>query len=122
MTQSDNLHNYRQFSRCHEIASLKDFIEQALTEIGRLDPQKRIIFILDSLDQLTPDDYKSIDKWLLTNLPPNTKYIVSTIPNHGNLLDMIWKLIRKKYDQQLKLVNIMSSKTSNKDDYKGYYI
>jgi hypothetical protein len=35
---------------------------------------------------------------------------------------MIWKLIRKKYDQQLKLVNIMSSKISNKDDYKGYYI
>lgn len=62
LTQSDNQHQYRHLSRCHEIASLKEFIEQCLLEIERIDPLKRIIFILDSLDQLTPDDYKNIGR------------------------------------------------------------
>ena len=60
LTHNDNSQSYRDFCRCHEIASLKDFIEHCLVEIERIDPQKRIVFILDSLDQLTPDDYKNI--------------------------------------------------------------
>ena len=63
---TENVENYRDFSRCHEIASLKDFIQHCLLEIERLDPHKRIIFILDSLDQLTPDDYKNIGAYIST--------------------------------------------------------
>lgn len=65
---------------------------------------------------------------MLTNLPSNTKYIISTIPDHGNLLDMILKLIRKKYNQQLELAMVISRKeslatslgTANEERYKKY--
>ena len=38
---------------------------------------------------------------MLTSLPANFKLIVSTIPNHGNLLEMITKMLRKKYNQKV---------------------
>lgn len=51
------------------------------------------------MDQLTPNDYKNTDKWMLTELPSNAKLIVSTLPDHGNLLDIIYKIIGKKFNE-----------------------
>ena len=62
--------------------------------------------MLDSLDQLTPNDFKHVEKWLLTDLPFYVKFIVSTIPDHGNLLQLITKLICKRFDEQLKLKQV----------------
>lgn len=64
---------------------------------------------------------KNKDKWLLTNLPSNTKYIVSTIPDHGNLLDMILKLIRKRYHQQLESTNVLTRTDPSDEAYKRYF-
>ena len=36
----------------------------------------------------------------MTKLPLNTKYILSTIPNHGNILDLVKRLISKSYLKQ----------------------
>lgn len=87
------------------------------------------MFILDSLDQLTPNDYKNVEKWIFPNLPDSVKLIVSTIPEHGNLLDMITKIIRKKQSNQLKFeYNITESnplfetKIKDKADFQLLYV
>lgn len=65
--------------------------------INKIDETKKIVLLLDSLDQLTPDDYKNIDKWQIINLPPFVKLVVSTIPEHGDLLNMFKQIIKKKH-------------------------
>jgi hypothetical protein len=81
---------------------MKEFILYELNKLINLDPNKKVVLILDSLDQLTPNDYKNVDKWFFTDLPHNVKFIVSTIPDHGNLLNMITKIIKKRYNERLK--------------------
>ncbi len=46
-------------------------------------PHKKLIIILDSLDQLISSDY-NLD-WLLFNFPPNVKMIYSVIPDHAGI-------------------------------------
>ena len=58
------------------------------------------VFLLDSLDQLAEEDFKSVDKWLLTSLPARCKLLVSVIPGYGNLLDMITRMMRQKCKQR----------------------
>jgi hypothetical protein len=95
--------NYTQFSTCNEIVSLRNFIVYELNEINKIDPQIKIIVLLDSLDKLNPKDFKQVEKWLITDLPQFVKFIVSTVPDHGHLLQLITRLIHKKYDENLKL-------------------
>ena len=98
--------NYDAYQKCQDLSSLIEYIVANLNEIHRVNPNKKIIFILDSLDQLNKNDYKNVDLWLIRDLPKNTKYIVSTIPNHGNLLSMITKMIKKKYKEKLSLLDV----------------
>ena len=100
--------NYKLFLKCKDVESLTEYIIFNLNEIKRLDANKRVVLIIDSLDQLLPNDFKSVDQWLLTNIPDNTKYIVSTIPDHGNLLNVITKMIKKKYSDKLKHSDVES--------------
>ena len=46
-------------------------------------------------------DYNNVNKWLITELPSHVKLIVSTIPDHGNILTLISKLITKKITSSL---------------------
>jgi hypothetical protein len=121
MTANDRTfskNNYNLYARCNDIVALREFILHELSEINKLDPQKTVIFLLDSLDQLNPNDFKHVDKWLLTDLPHYVKFIVSTIPDHGNLLQLITKLIRKKFDEQLKLklIHLIDDDASSYED------
>lgn len=61
------------------------YLLDQLSCIYQIDPSKKIIILLDSVDQLDTDDYSL--SWVWEQLPPNTKLIFSTIPDHSNLLD-----------------------------------
>ncbi len=87
--------NYEHFCKCQDIYSMKTFITYELKQIKRLNPKKKVILMLDSLNQLTSNDYKNIDKWFFSRLPSNLKFIVSTIPGHGDLLTMIENIVIK---------------------------
>ncbi len=54
-------------------------------------PSKKVVIILDSVDQLSPSDY-SLD-WVHSELPSNTKIIFSTLPDHGNILSLFKQII-----------------------------
>ncbi|RNA44124.1 NACHT and WD repeat domain-containing 2-like [Brachionus plicatilis] len=92
---------YVNYSKCQDTISIRDFIYEEINIINNLDPTKKIIIILDSLDQLAPSDYKTTDKWLLTNLATNVKLICSTLPDHGNIFDMINEIISRKYKEKM---------------------
>ena len=93
---------YSEYYKCQTIQSIKSFIIEELELIQKLSPNKKVIFILDSLDQLTPNDYKNVEKWFFVELPPNLKLIVSTLPDHGNLLEIIEKILVKKRGDELE--------------------
>lgn len=102
--------NYKLYLRCNDLISLREFILYQVTQIHQLDSSKTVVIILDSLDQLTSNDFKQVDKWLMVDLPYYLKLIVSTVPDHGDLFNLITKMIKKRYDEQLK------SKNFNIDD------
>ena len=93
--------DYNHYRKCQDIYSIKAFISFELKQIKRISPNKKIILILDSLNQLTANDYKHIDKWFFSRLPSNLKFIVSTIPGHGNLLTMIENIVVKARTESL---------------------
>ena len=80
---------YSEYTKCQDIQTIKNFILDELEIIKNKKPNKKVVFILDSLDQLTPNDYKNVDIKMLVELPSNLKLIVSTLPDHGNLLKII---------------------------------
>ena len=101
--------NYNDFSKCQNIHSIKAFILHEVKQIESLEPKKKIIILLDSLNQLTPSDFKNVDKWFFTELPNNLKLVVSTIPGHGNLLNMMEKLlVKKRFENVTQLKSIDS--------------
>ena len=87
---------YGEYAKCQDVQTIKSFIFDELELIKSIQPNKKVVFILDSLDQLTPNDYKNVDKWFPVELPSNLKFFVSTLPEHGNLLNMIERIIAKK--------------------------
>ena len=92
---------YSIFIKCKDITSIRDLIYEEISVIYSLDPTKKIIIILDSLDQLTPSDYNTSDKWLMTNLSSNVKLICSTLPEHGNIFEMINGILARKFKQKM---------------------
>ena len=64
---------------------LKFELEQRLLLFHEQNPHKKLVIVLDSIDQLNPSNYDLV--WIITSLPPNTKFIYSTIPNHCFLLE-----------------------------------
>ncbi len=89
-----------------ELESLTEYIIFNLNELNRLAPSKKIVILIDSLDQLNSNDFKNVDEWILTNIPSNTKYIVSTTPDHGNLLSVITKIILQNQNERMALPNM----------------
>ena len=64
-----------------------DILKYFKHQINRISfeyPNRKLVIILDSIDQLTQPAY-SLD-WVLNVLPPNVKIIFSTLPKHGGIL------------------------------------
>ena len=64
---------------------LRDYLLEQLSLVSLLHPNKKLVIVLDSIDQLSTNDYR-LD-WLLEDFPANIKMIYSTLPEHGSILD-----------------------------------
>ena len=73
---------------------LKEILNFQFKEIKEKHSNKRLVIILDAIDQLNPSDY-DLD-WLIESIPTNVKMIYSTLPNYENILD---QLRRKKFGE-----------------------
>jgi hypothetical protein len=62
---------------------------QLFEQLRETHPNKKFIFMLDSVDQLNPVDYSL--EWVPTNFKNNIKIIFSSIPGHGDLLNRFKK-------------------------------
>lgn len=67
-----------------EAEQLKDFLVDQLTVVSNLGKDRKLVIVLDSIDQLNSKDYAL--EWFVDELPVNVKLIVSTLPNHGQIL------------------------------------
>lgn len=66
------------------VRELGDLLRAYFKKINDLNSNQKILILLDSIDQLTPEDYR-LD-WLIENPPNNVKFIYSTLPDHGYIL------------------------------------
>jgi hypothetical protein len=74
-------------SELNKIVEIKAYFIEQLNKIKESHPDKKLIFFLDSIDQLYSVDYNL--NWMLTEFPNNVKMIYSTLSNHGNILENI---------------------------------
>lgn len=86
---------------------LKNYLLDQLTFITEKYPTKKIVIILDSIDQLHPSDY-TLD-WFLDQLPRNVKMIYSTLPNHGEIMTHMKKYERLTTDCFLQITSLNTS-------------
>ena len=118
----ENLLNYEQYCKISDMSSLISFLFVQFERIRKLDSKRKILILLDSLDQLTPTDYKNVSHWLFTTLPSNVKLIVSTIPDHGDLLNAIKKRLKTEneiddktmLEKQMLVIETLSTSLSEK--------
>ena len=66
---------------------LKDFLLDQFIFLNKFLPKRKLVVILDSIDQLNSSDY-DID-WFIDLFPSNVKMIYSTLPNHGSILNRL---------------------------------
>ena len=66
---------------------LKELLIDQFTFIKKCFPNRKVIIILDSIDQLNSSDYDL--QWLIELFPSNIKMIYSTLPQHGLILDRL---------------------------------
>ena len=83
------IYNYKidikeSFSKIQSRIKLNGFFRTFLTEIFTHNPHKKLVIILDSIDQLQVSD-RGLD-WIVFNFPKNVRMIYSTIPVIGNNL------------------------------------
>ena len=67
------------------IEILKNYLYEQFLTINSLYSNKKLIIILDSIDQLNSNDYSL--EWFLETLPNNIKMIYSTLTKFGGILD-----------------------------------
>ena len=108
-----------QISRIYNISSLSSFINNLATlkkhllaqfvKIERLYPNKKLVIILDSIDQLDPSDYSL--EWFIESFPSNIKIIFSTLSNHGHILQKIQSMefFRQKMENFLEIKSLDKS-------------
>lgn len=80
------------------------YLLDLLNSLYEIDPSKKVVILLDSVDQLDPDDYSL--NWVWEELPPNTKLIFSTIPSHGSLLDSFKTKINLEDDNLIEITSL----------------
>ena len=80
---------------------LKDYLFEQFLTINSLYPNKKLIIILDSIDQLNAIDY-TLD-WFLETFPENIKMIYSTLPKYGGILDRLSQKSVLKEENYIKI-------------------
>ena len=78
-------------------AQLKNHLQALFELISKSHQHKKVIIILDSIDQLNASDY-SLD-WFIDSLPPNIKMIYSTLPNHGGIFKKLNEMFNQREDK-----------------------
>ena len=129
--QMSRIYNYKidikeSFSKIQSRNKLDDFFRTFLTEIFTHNPQKKLVIILDSIDQLQVSD-RGLD-WIVFNFPKNVRMIYSTIPEIGNnlilkrfiLLNCQEKFLQlSSHDQNITLYDIEKQTPTNTLEIKG---
>ena len=64
-----------------DFKTLKELVEEFKESLHYATPSKRLVLVLDSLDQLDTSDGGRHLHWLPRELPPNVKLILSTLPD-----------------------------------------
>jgi len=72
---------------------LKDVLIDQFNFIEKYYPQKKLVIILDSIDQLNTADYSL--NWLIDSFPTNVKMIYSVLPTHGGILENLKEKLKK---------------------------
>jgi hypothetical protein len=85
-------------------AELQQVLLRQLLVIQKIYPKKRIVILLDSLDQLNPVDY-CLD-WMPRELPSNTKMVYSAIPDHGGILARFTNVIKLREDNFMEITDL----------------
>lgn len=70
-----------------KLPELKECLMMQFLEIQVLYPHRKLVIILDSIDQLDPTDYSL--SWFIEQFPSNIKIIFSTLPDHGGILNKL---------------------------------
>ena len=73
--------------RLNTKTEIRDYLLEQLNMLSNQYPEKKILILLDSIDQLSTSDY-NLD-WMFIELPSNVKMIYSTLPNHGDILKQL---------------------------------
>ena len=91
-------------SLCHQIAAhygeprddipaeLSPLVQHFKRLLTRHDDRPLVVF-LDSLDQLSPADGCHALAWLPCPLPPHLRFVVSTLPEYGGILDTLRRIV-----------------------------
>lgn len=74
------------------VNQLRDQLETSL--LPQIPDNEYLLILLDSIDQLHTDAYDC--KWLPTDFPRNIKCIVSTLPEHGDILASLKRILLDK--------------------------
>ena len=69
-------------------------LKDKIIELFKFYFNKRIVILLDSIDQLVYTDYDL--QWMIYDFPAHVKIIFSTLENHENILDRLKTKITKK--------------------------
>ncbi len=89
--QISRIYKLRQPKLMSKLSELKECLLMQFIQISTLYPHKKLVIVLDSLDQLDPADYSL--NWLIEQFPLNIKMIYSCLPTHGDILPKL-----RKYD------------------------
>jgi hypothetical protein len=79
--QISRIYKLKQPKLMSKLSELKECLLMQFFEISMLYPHRKLVIILDSLDQLDPADYSL--SWLIEEFPSNIKMIYSCLPTHG---------------------------------------
>ena len=85
-----DLMDLESFKNVHD---LKDKLIETIFIILERFPNKKIVFLLDSIDQLIGFEDKKL-RWMLFEFPSNIKFVFSTLNEEGTILDEILNQIK----------------------------
>ncbi|PAA72504.1 hypothetical protein BOX15_Mlig011887g1 [Macrostomum lignano] len=81
------------------IQSVKTLATAVVLMLKRLASIKPVLVVLDSIDQLKPDDSAHSCFWLPQSLPENVWFVVSTLPEEHGILDSLKTIYKFDTDE-----------------------
>lgn len=89
----------------------KDFFLNLLKQIIIKFPTRKIIIVLDSIDQLNYTDY-TLD-WFIDELPPNVKMIYSTLTGHAGIFTHLKTIKRLSNNENFIQISSLNTELAN---------